>query len=190
MTKIELHAYTIPLLHAAKYPASEICGLLLGKVDNELITSITTAIPLFHHWTTLTPMLDLALEQVELYAEKKQLQIVGWYQANERINDKALHDNGLKVVEAIRQRYKAAVAFIVDNEKISSLENKSSAIVVYNYIEQQWKVNKQAIQDINEDFYPKVRGYFSASTYQRIIDLDDHLENIDLDYLSSSEIKL
>ncbi|CAO3637634.1 unnamed protein product [Cunninghamella echinulata] len=134
-------------------------------------------------------MLDMALEQVELYAEKKQLQIVGWYQANARQNDTTMHENSIKIVDAIRQRYKTAIAFIIDNQKLA-LENKSSAIIVYRYIEGQWKANKQANEDINEDIYPKVRGYFSASTYQRIIDLDDHLENIDLDYLSSSELKL
>lgn len=57
--KSQVNAYAIPLLHAAKYPASDVCGVLLGK-ENE----ITTSVPFFHHWTTVTPMLEVALQQV------------------------------------------------------------------------------------------------------------------------------
>jgi endonuclease III len=60
---VDLHAYAIPLLHAAKYPSSAVCGVLLGKntTDGSVIKS---AVPFFHHWTTLTPMLEVALKQV------------------------------------------------------------------------------------------------------------------------------
>lgn len=64
-------AYALPLLHAARYPSSEVCGVLLtdkASVDSEKI-NITTAVPLFHHWTTLSPMLEVALQQVNADAK-------------------------------------------------------------------------------------------------------------------------
>jgi hypothetical protein len=66
-------AYTLPLLHAAKYPSSEVCGVLLAEsssADKETI-DITKAVPLFHHWTTLSPMLEVALQQVAILMHVK-----------------------------------------------------------------------------------------------------------------------
>ncbi|KAI8085160.1 uncharacterized protein BX664DRAFT_338665 [Halteromyces radiatus] len=190
MSTIELHAYILPLLHAAKYPANQVCGLLLGKVEKDSITHVTTALPLFHHWTTLTPMLDMALQQAELYAKKKQLQIIGWYQANERVDDVSLHDNAIKVADAIRQRSKTSRIFIVNNEKLSSLEKATEAYVIYDYQEQQWKASKDIQDQVKQDYLPKLRGLLSACGYQRIIDLDEHLEDVSLDWLSMTELKL
>lgn len=62
--KVDVHAYAIPLLHAAKYPASAVCGTLLGTKTADGL-HIKTAVPYFHHWTTVTPMLEVALRQVE-----------------------------------------------------------------------------------------------------------------------------
>lgn len=61
--QLSVSAYTVPLLHAAKYTSFSVCGALLGKIENSKL-QITKAIPFFHHWTTLTPMLEVALQQV------------------------------------------------------------------------------------------------------------------------------
>lgn len=68
MTSIQLDvsAHAIPLLHAAKYPAYNVCGVLLGKANGSNL-HITKAIPFFHHWITLSPMLEVALRQVRIY---------------------------------------------------------------------------------------------------------------------------
>jgi ER membrane protein complex subunit 8/9 len=70
-------AYALPLLHAAKYPSSEVCGILLADAsssDSETV-NITKAVPLFHHWTTLTPMLEVALQQVNVMRRKDMLMV-------------------------------------------------------------------------------------------------------------------
>ncbi|ORZ07632.1 hypothetical protein BCR42DRAFT_425901 [Absidia repens] len=190
MTTIDFHGYALPLLHASKYPSSQVCGLLLGTMEKDKIATVVTAVPLFHHWTTLTPMLDMALQQVEQYAEKKQLQIVGWYQANARVDDVSLHEHTIKVADAIRQRSKAARIFIVNNEKLGSLAEVTDALVVYDYVEQQWKVCKDVKDQVKQDYLPKMRGLFSSSRYTSLVDLDDHLENVSLNWLASSDMKL
>jgi hypothetical protein len=50
---------------------------------------------------------------VELFGKKKQLEIVGWYQANNRVDDLSLAENAIKVADTIRQRSKAARVFVV-----------------------------------------------------------------------------
>ncbi|ORZ20283.1 hypothetical protein BCR42DRAFT_389511 [Absidia repens] len=175
MSTIELHGYTLPLIHAAKYPFDQVCGLLLGIIEKETVTKVTTAVPLFHHWTTLTPMLDIALQQVEVYAKKKQLQIVGWYQANVGMDDVSLQENAIKV----------------NNEKLGSMEKVTDALVVYDYVELQWRINRDQFKDqVKQEYLPKVYGLLNSSGYLRVVDLDDHLENISLDWLASSDLKL
>jgi hypothetical protein len=65
-------AYVKIILHSCKHSTSTINGLLLSEdtlsssnnnADDQIV--ITDAIPLFHHWTTLTPMLEVGLQQVK-----------------------------------------------------------------------------------------------------------------------------
>lgn len=67
--EVDLHAYAIPLLHAAKYPGSAVCGVLLGH-NTSNGSEIKSAVPFFHHWTTVTPMLEVALKQVRKLKQK------------------------------------------------------------------------------------------------------------------------
>lgn len=131
-------AYALPLLHAAKYPSSEVCGILLAdasSTDSETV-NITRAVPLFHHWTTLTPMLEVALQQVnitttyiyasitrcailtlafkvDLYATKNKLEIAGWYVANENNTDRSLNEHTIKTIDKISRHNEKAVVFLV-----------------------------------------------------------------------------
>lgn len=73
MSKVAIPAFTVPLLHAAKYPSSAVCGVLLGTNTTHGI-QVETAIPFFHHWTTVTPMLEVALKQVRF--KKRRIQEV------------------------------------------------------------------------------------------------------------------
>lgn len=69
-TKIKLHAY--------KYPQCEVTGVLLSHQDQP--THLVETIPLFHQGTRLIPMLEVALEHVQSYCEKNDLNIVGYYE--------------------------------------------------------------------------------------------------------------
>lgn len=59
------------LLHAAKYPAASVNGILLAdakgsKAGSEAVT-IVDAIPVLHSFVTLAPVLETALIQVVEY---------------------------------------------------------------------------------------------------------------------------
>lgn len=56
-------AYLKVILHAAKYPSSTCVGLLVGTLSNNTV-SVQDAIPLLHHWTELSPMMEAGLQLV------------------------------------------------------------------------------------------------------------------------------
>lgn len=88
-------AYSLPLLHAAAHPSSTVQGVFLANPSAAGTAStgagrrpleITEAIPVLHAETTLTPMLEAALEHVEVYAGKKGLVVVGMYEVSEGVS--------------------------------------------------------------------------------------------------------
>ncbi|KAG2229383.1 hypothetical protein INT48_002786 [Thamnidium elegans] len=183
-TKVDVHAYAVPLLHAAKYPSSAVCGVLLGTNTTDGL-QVETAVPFFHHWTTLTPMLEVALKQTEIYAKKNNLVIVGCYYSNARTEDNVLPDRAIKLAETIKKNNgDKAIIFLVNNKQFSKLEQDESAITVKE------PFNSEEVSLIQKDTYSKVRGLFSSSAYNRVYDFDEHVENVSLDWLSSSKLAL
>ncbi|CAM0142472.1 hypothetical protein VKS41_002022 [Umbelopsis sp. WA50703] len=189
-------AYALPLLHAARYPSSEVCGVLLAdkaSINSEKI-NITTAVPLFHHWTTLSPMLEVALQQVDLYAASKDLAIAGWYVANETAGDRALNEHTVKTIDMITKHNENAIVFLVDNDNIDLHQNKESALLPFVKTNTSWQQSKSAFTDgsdfelSNVDTYAKVRGLISNGQYKQVADLDAHLEDVSLDWLSNSGV--
>jgi ER membrane protein complex subunit 8/9 len=88
MTK---QAYCKLFLHLAKYPYSSCNGLLLAKritkKDGKDQLKYVDCIPLFHSALTLSPSLEVALWQIDCFCQKNDLEIAGYYQANENSND-------------------------------------------------------------------------------------------------------
>ncbi|ORX46813.1 UPF0172-domain-containing protein [Hesseltinella vesiculosa] len=187
MTKVDLKGYSIGLLHAAKYPSSSVCGLLLGKIENNTVHSIEAAVPLFHHWTTLTPMLESALQQVELFAAKQGQQIVGLYQGNQRADDTVLPDHTVKLANAIRDRSKAAMVLMIDNQHLNELSTGQIGYKCYGYQELQWRTGNVTI-DVTQDQITKTKQWLNTCAYRRIVDMDDHLENTQLAWLTTDDL--
>lgn len=112
-------AYTIPLLHAAHH-LSTVLGVFLGRLSPSPSSSSSTtssqmiiedAIPLIHHYTSLSPMTEVALEMAELYGEERGLTVVGMYIAPE--NGTELGRVGEKVLSAIRDKFSCAFGMVV-----------------------------------------------------------------------------
>lgn len=62
---LSCRAYAKVALHAAKYPQSGVCGLLLAAADSSSHpVPIVDAVPLFHQCLHVTPMAEIALTQV------------------------------------------------------------------------------------------------------------------------------
>jgi hypothetical protein len=56
-------AYTKLILHALKYPHQTVNGVLLGAHSQSVgqTVDIVDAVPLQHHWTNLSPMMEVGL---------------------------------------------------------------------------------------------------------------------------------
>lgn len=71
------------------------------------------------------------LIQVDLYAKKNDLSIVGWYHGNARNEDNALPERAIKVTETIkRNNQDKAIIFLINNKQFTHLEADESAITV------------------------------------------------------------
>jgi ER membrane protein complex subunit 8/9 len=56
-------AYLKIFFHAAKYPHRTVNGVLVGEEEGSKV-NIVDAIPLLHHWTHLSPMMEIGLDLV------------------------------------------------------------------------------------------------------------------------------
>lgn len=62
-------AYLKIIFHAAKHPHLPVNGVLVGKLSLSNSVIIEDAIPLLHHWTSLSPMMEISLDLVsEIFA--------------------------------------------------------------------------------------------------------------------------
>ena len=62
---IDADAYYKIFFHVAKHPHKSVNGVLLGIQDHPgSAVEITDAIPLLHHWTSLSPMMEIGLDLV------------------------------------------------------------------------------------------------------------------------------
>jgi len=71
---VEMVSYTVAhkaylkiMFHAAKHPHLPVNGVLLGKLSSSDAVVIEDAIPLLHHWTSLSPMMEISLDLVSAF---------------------------------------------------------------------------------------------------------------------------
>jgi len=62
--RLEDLAYAKIILHAFKYPHQTVNGVLLGSQSSPNCVTIVDAVPLQHHWTNLSPMMEVGLGMV------------------------------------------------------------------------------------------------------------------------------
>lgn len=112
-------AYLKIVFHAAKYPHQPVNGVLVGS--DKAGVEILDVIPLLHHWTSLSPMMEIGLDLAVIHAESEGLKLVGYYQACERLDDTALAPVGEKIATRIKQTCPNAVAFVVRPCSVANL---------------------------------------------------------------------
>ncbi|KAF8941194.1 hypothetical protein EDD21DRAFT_362373 [Dissophora ornata] len=182
-------SYLKPLLHAAKYPTTAVNGVFLA--DNTS-GAVVDAVPFFHFWNTLTPMLEVAMTQVDLHCKANGLRIIGYYEANERLDDEALSLVGQKIASQILQVTPDAFAVVIKNANISS---ENIAFLPYQFKEGMWRVSKGAFSG-QSDLFTLENASSPSLTVKavrdglgsKLADFDDHLENVKEDWLTNKDI--
>ena len=65
-------AYLVSVLHALKYPASSVNGVLLGTFDQDGTVQVQQALPLLHSSLALAPMMDAGERWCLVLSSQKQ----------------------------------------------------------------------------------------------------------------------
>ncbi|KAF9439243.1 hypothetical protein BGZ76_007444 [Entomortierella beljakovae] len=181
-------SYLKPLLHATKYPTDMVNGVFLADSGENVVD----AVPLFHFWNMLTPMLEVAMNQVDLYCKANGLRIIGYYEASEKIDNVALSTLGQKITSQILQDSPDAFAVVIKNQGIST---DDAAFMAYTFKEGQWRNNKGAFTE-NKSFELESASSPAQTVkairdgvYSKLVDFDSHLENIKGDWLTNKQVE-
>ncbi|KAI2570620.1 EMC9 isoform 5 [Pan troglodytes] len=88
--EISALAYVKMCLHAARYPHAAVNGLFLAPAPRSgECLCLTDCVPLFHSHLALSVMLEVALNQVDVWGAQAGLVVAGYYHANAAVNDQS-----------------------------------------------------------------------------------------------------
>ncbi|KAG6909424.1 hypothetical protein DXG01_000577 [Tephrocybe rancida] len=179
-------AYFKVFFHAAKHPHKPVNGVLLGKKSGGDVV-IEDAVPLLHHWTSLSPMMEIGLDLATQYADSVGLKLVGYYQASDRLDDTSLVPVGEKVAGKIKSGFSDAVAFVIDGDKLGTDE---VALIPYISSASSWRpysgnpspFSKGSSYRVASDDIPRraIALVRDERRHQRFGDFDDHLEDVSI----------
>lgn len=179
-------AYCKMILHAVKYPHCSINGILLVNTksvkDNPSKVTFVDAVPLFHLCLHVTPMIEIALTQINSYAQLNGLTIAGYYLANENIADVSFDKPyQSRIADKIAEYHPSACLVVLDNKKLSYTMEESALLVSQNH-DGKWKsVNKNNVHvDVNT--LNIVSSLIQRNLCQSLIDFDNHLDQLSLDW--------
>jgi len=110
-----VEAYSKVAFHACKYLTQPLTGLLLGYVADKSV-QIVDAIPLFHS-AIVSSAMELALLQVDDYATKRELKVIGVYTATsftvKPSTEPAINVAVSKVASKLKHYFNDAFVFVV-----------------------------------------------------------------------------
>ncbi|KDE08456.1 hypothetical protein MVLG_01238 [Microbotryum lychnidis-dioicae p1A1 Lamole] len=193
-------AYLKLVLHASKYTSCSVCGLLVGSTSSSsssALTTITDIIPLLHQWTTLSPMMEAALQMADLHLQSKRTEttFVGLYLANSRLSDLSIPPTLQLVADKLRSRFPSAVVLVVDNEHLDSTtqlpllaHTYSPSSKSYNPLPPSSSSSSLILSDPSILSTTLTRVQQGDSTL--IGDFDDHLADPSVDWLTNPRVSL
>jgi len=95
-------AYCKLILHALKHPLRSVCGALVGKANGDVV-EVIDAIPYLHSTVSVAPNAEIALEQSAAYAATSGNTLVGYYHANERMDDDRLGKHATRIADCVER---------------------------------------------------------------------------------------
>ncbi|CAF4192762.1 unnamed protein product [Rotaria sp. Silwood2] len=162
MSEINALAFVKMFLHLAKYPELAVNGVLLStrtestneEVDSSSYLHFVDCIPLFHGVLSLSPMLEIALSQIDAYCSTRNLTIAGYYHANEHYSDTNPNFTALRIMEKIKENNPNAVLFMIDNSLVDLSEN-DRFYNVFTLVDKTSKNVNDSTKSMNIDYIPK-----------------------------------
>ncbi|KAM7539150.1 hypothetical protein Aperf_G00000055173 [Anoplocephala perfoliata] len=170
-------AFVKIILHASKYPHLAVNGVLLGELDQSKFI-IHDCVPLFHGCLTLSPMLEVALSQIENYCAMANLKICGYYQANELANCNEINQIASRIGDKIAENTGFGNILILNNDRIRSLS--SECFTLYCKKDETWqKSSKVTVEKSSADL---VKPLLTEGGLKTFADFDNHLDDVSNDW--------
>ncbi|CAF1094153.1 unnamed protein product [Rotaria magnacalcarata] len=188
MSEINTLAFVKMFLHLAKYPELAVNGVLLStrtdstkdEVDSASYLNFVDCIPLFHGVLSLSPMLEIALSQIDAYCSTRNLTIAGYYHANENYSDTNPNLTTGKIMEKIRENNPNAALIMIDNTLVD-LDDGSRFYNVFLWNDKAWKnINDSHIVGDESRLY--ALSLLKRNQHRQLVDFDNHLDSISNDW--------
>merc|ERR1711936_336039 len=191
-------AYAKVILHAAKYPHTAVNGVLLAKLpakgqkqSPKLV--LTDAIPLFHQTEGLSPMLEVALTQIEGRAASIGYGIAGFYHASRHFRDTSVDIFSQRIADRIADLspFGRTALLTVNNREISlNLQNHSllgQMFIGNSEGTGRWRtIAKDNIRVADDMTFAVTSQLLQTRGYKDLSDFDNHLDDVSIDYLNVS----
>ncbi|CAI5741041.1 unnamed protein product [Peronospora destructor] len=179
MYSVETSTYIKLMLHAAKWPASSVCGVLLGQKEGQGVL-ISDAVPLFHHEAPSAPLLEVACAMVDASCQKSpRWQIVGFYYAG---NGYSPSDSSTgishfvgKVADKMEQNCARACVLVVDNDALET-ETKNGLHFLQKDVKRGWTQMEKRLK-VADDSTKVLTRALQQNVQKDVVDFEEHLEN-------------
>ncbi|KAL5466843.1 hypothetical protein EMCRGX_G030994 [Ephydatia muelleri] len=184
-------AYAKIVLHCCKYPHRSVNGVVVGVVSTKKDqgVQIQDAIPLFHLNLALAPMLEVALSQVETYVTTKGLTIVGYYQAGETVwsDNVAPDDTARCIASKVAENAEKPCLLMVNNAKLLEDHVALKLFTKVESEEHQWKEASPKDLSLTGETQALHAAQRAVKNrlYEQLVDFDNHLDNIQLDWTNT-----
>lgn len=181
---LERDAYSVLFMHACKHASKSVNGVLLGSIADGGVITVQKALPFFHSSLALAPMLEVGLMLADEYCSlHPHLSIVGYYQANEMVNDLELGVFGRKIAEKISSHSTEAVALLIDGSHMQPSPTDLRLLVLTPGGR---KMSVEPTLQDAESSIATLEGCLAAGKQQQLVDLDAHLDDATLDWLNTA----
>ncbi|XP_021769130.1 ER membrane protein complex subunit 8/9 homolog [Chenopodium quinoa] len=194
MYEIGQNAYIKLVLHALKHKESSVNGVFVGRFDGgKGVVEIVDAVPLFHSNIGLLPALEIALIQIEEHYASQGLSLVGYFHANERSDDNDLGNVAKNIGDHLCRYFPQGGVLLLDNSKLEALpkvKDRSPVMQLYSKNGSTWKVeesNRLVLKEPSANII--LLDYVSTQKWEDIADFDDHLDDINKDWLNAHLFK-
>lgn len=171
-------AYKKIVLHSAKYPTARVLGLLLAETTTTTSQTLTIvdSIPLSHHWTSLSPIAEVALSLATSYASTRNLSLVGLYEAPELLSEKTPSQQANKLAEKIAAlASRESLLLLVDNEALLGKEKQPlSGWAVAAGVKGDGKAKALAASGVvvDQDGAKDIESALRNDAWEKVVDFD------------------
>ncbi|CAN0375415.1 unnamed protein product [Ascophyllum nodosum] len=178
---VEGSAYLKLMLHAAKYPWAAVSGFLLGDADTAAADQVVVkdAVPLFHT-STLSPLLETSAVMVEAYASGKGMSIIGFYQANQGLDDNTPGVLGSRIMNRIDAGTTGpSVLLLISNKRLETAGD--SAVSAFTR-DGNNSFRKHVEVEVSSQSVEAFESALAKQAEAGLVDMDEHFDDVKKDW--------